>query len=389
MCWGRVLRTNEARRQRGREELLVLARRCDVYLVFGLTVLLVATFLGGTAGAAHVDCGDEITQSVTLDSDLGPCPEAGLIVTASGITVNLNGHRIVGANDPFGDGGIDLRNVTGVTVTNGTISNFDAGVVIRRGSRNVLSNLTIRENVGNSLSCDLGDGIVSFNSNDNVIRDNIVELNGPLSGIAIVGPSTGNRITGNVVRDNNLSNANCGNPRQDIGIRLEGPGAIGNKVDSNVVQRNGLAGIAVHSTVNGAPTNNNNTISDNTVTENGIVGGGSGIVMLPNGPLAFVARPLANTVKGNSVRLNGTDGIQVGNGSTDNSIVSNHASGNIRYDGSDFNLEPACDNNSWVRNSFLTVNQPCVAGNPNAGPKKQQTDEPLVDINNHQLPPIR
>lgn len=351
-------------------------------------MLLLSTSLVGTSGAAHVECGDEITHSVTLDSDLGPCPEAGLIVTASGITVDLNGHRIVGTNDLFADGGIDLRNVTGVTVTNGTISNFDAGVVIRRGSRNVITNLTIRDNVGTSLRCELGDGIASFNSNDNVIQGNTIELNGPLSALAIIGPSTGNRISGNLVRDNYLPAASpyCGNARQDIGIRLEGPGVIGNKVDANVVERNGLAGIAVHSTVMGEPTNNNNTISDNAVNANGVGRGGSGIIMLPNGPLGSVARPFANTVKGNTVRLNSTDGIQVGNGSTDNALVSNQGSGNLRYDGSDFNLEPPCDNNLWVRNSFLTVNQPCVAGNPKAGPKTQQAEEPLLDIKTRDLP---
>ncbi len=73
--------------------------------------------------------------------------------------------------------------VSGVTVTNGTISNFDAGVVVRGGSHNVITKLTVRENVGNSLSCDLGDGIVTFNSSDNSIHDNTVELNGPLSGM--------------------------------------------------------------------------------------------------------------------------------------------------------------------------------------------------------------
>lgn len=364
------------------------ALRPSVWVALALATMVLGTSFVGTVEAAHVECGDEITQNVTLDSDLGPCPEAGLIVVASGITVDLNGHRIVGANDLFGDGGIVLRGVTGVTVTNGTIMNFDAGVLIGGGSGNAIQNLTVRENVGNSLSCDLGDGIVSFNSNNNSIRDNTVEFNGPLSGISIVGSSSGNRIRGNRVRDNNLPNANCGNPRQDIGIRLEGPGATGNKVEANVVERNGLAGIAVHSTVTGEPTNDNNTIVDNAVASNGVGGGGSGITMLPNGPLAFVTRPFANTVRGNTVRLNTTDGIQVGEGSTDNALVSNEGSGNLRYDGSDFNVNPPCDNNSWVRNTFLTVNQPCVAGNPKAGPKKQQTQDPIVGIKSHELPPI-
>ncbi|HEV2071630.1 MAG TPA: hypothetical protein VGR26_17720, partial [Acidimicrobiales bacterium] len=77
----------EPARQRAWEVVLVRTRRSTVYSVSGLAMLLLSTSLAGTAGAAHVECGDEITQSVTLDSDLGPCPEAGLIVTASGITV--------------------------------------------------------------------------------------------------------------------------------------------------------------------------------------------------------------------------------------------------------------------------------------------------------------
>lgn len=171
----------------------------------------------------------------------------------------------------------------------------------------------------------------------------------------------GNSIRGNRVRDNALPNANCGNAREDIGIRLEGPGAVGTKVDGNLVERNGLASIAVHSTRNTEPTNNDNTIANNTVIENGIGGGGSGIIMLPNGAADFVTRPFSNTVKGNTARLNATDGIQVGGGSKDNSILFNGPRANLRYDGSDFNVDPPCDNNSRVRNTFATVSQPSPA----------------------------
>lgn len=110
--------------------------------------------------------------------------------------------------------------------------------------------------------------------------------------------------------------------------------------------------------------------------------------MLPNGAADFVTRPFSNTVKGNTARLNATDGIQVGGGSKDNSILFNRASGNLRYDGSDFNLDPPCDNNSWVRNTFATVSQPCVAGNPSAGPKTDQTEEPLLGIKYREMPAL-
>lgn len=45
---------------------------------------------------ADVSCGQEITESVTLTDDLGPCVEDGLVITADGITVDLNGHTIIG-----------------------------------------------------------------------------------------------------------------------------------------------------------------------------------------------------------------------------------------------------------------------------------------------------
>ena len=145
-----------------------------------------------------------------------------------------------------------LRQVSGATVTNGTITAFDAGVVVGGGDANVVRGLTVVGNVGNSLRCNLGDGIA-----------------------------------------NNLPTVHCGNSRQDIGIRLEGAGASGNKVHANMVERNGLAGIAAHSTELGDPTNDANTIADNTVAHNGVGVGGYGAAMLPNGPLGSVVRSSA------------------------------------------------------------------------------------------------
>ncbi|MGH9153713.1 MAG: right-handed parallel beta-helix repeat-containing protein [Acidimicrobiales bacterium] len=339
------------------------------------------------AQAADVGCGSVITESTVLHADVGPCPTGpGLVIDASDIVVDLNGFQVKGVNGATEETvGVLLRRVTGVTLRNGTVTGFDAGVVIGGGSGNTIEALTLRDNVGNHPDCSFGDGLASFNSSDNVIRNNTVERNGPYSGISLVGASTANAVRGNRVRDNSLLSVYCGRPDQDIGIRVEGPGASDNTVSGNVVERNGLAGIALHSTLKGDPQNLRNTVAENRAAENGVSGGGSGITMLPNGAANFVNRASANVIKGNTVVLNVTDGIQVAGGSVDNSLLKNSGSGNGRYDASDGN--EGCDNNSWVHsNTFVTVNQPCVLGNPNAGPKDDDP-EPDLSVTPHDFPP--
>ncbi|HVL98011.1 MAG TPA: carboxypeptidase regulatory-like domain-containing protein, partial [Egibacteraceae bacterium] len=80
------------------------------------------------AGQDPLRCGDVITEDTTLEADLGPCPDNGLIVGADNVTLDLGGHTIFGT-DAVGDGaGVLIDNRTGVTVRNGTIRGFDGGV---------------------------------------------------------------------------------------------------------------------------------------------------------------------------------------------------------------------------------------------------------------------
>jgi hypothetical protein len=60
--------------------------------------MLLGVFAGAAASAAasHVGCGDTITVSTTLDSDLVECPGSGIIVGADKITLDLNGHTVGG-----------------------------------------------------------------------------------------------------------------------------------------------------------------------------------------------------------------------------------------------------------------------------------------------------
>ncbi|MBW3645926.1 MAG: hypothetical protein KY441_10540, partial [Actinobacteria bacterium] len=66
-------------------------------------------------------------------ADVGPCPGDGLIVAADGVVLDLNGHEVRGVNGAEETAGVVLRRVSGVTVTNGTVTGFDAGVVVGAG----------------------------------------------------------------------------------------------------------------------------------------------------------------------------------------------------------------------------------------------------------------
>ena len=80
------------------------------FTLFGCAVALLVALLPSTAIATHVSCGDVITQDTTLDSDLVNCPGEGVVIGASGITLDLAGHLIDGARGPFSSArGVDNR----------------------------------------------------------------------------------------------------------------------------------------------------------------------------------------------------------------------------------------------------------------------------------------
>ncbi len=363
--------------------------RPGVALGSALATMFLGTAMVTTAAGAQtapVTCGAVITSNTTLTADVGPCASGnGLTVRGSNFTLNLNGHRVF-SNEPLprnigvdSDGifipadvvGVKLVNATGVTVSNGTIDHFNAGVSIEGGSGNTVTNVTSQFNQGPCIGEDFssfavgeyGDGIVVFGSPNNRLVKNTLRNNGPFSGIALVANTafittavapfpSGNIITGNLVEDNNTCFA-------DIGIRVEGPGASNTKVTNNVVRRSFQEGITVNpvnvidfrplfqnppacqnrgfpsptlpqcpiqNPLN--PTNDNNIISNNTVEANGF-GGAAGNAG-PNVPnrlspqaatginlLAFCgygARSTAtgNVVQANLVTGNAGDGIGVG-----------------------------------------------------------------------------
>jgi parallel beta-helix repeat protein len=339
-----------------------------------LTKLLKGGYNGPVTDAAALACGQEITKDTTLQGNLVCSSSPALIIAADNVTLDLNGFSITGKG-ALSKGGpaILFRKVKGSTVQKGTIQHFGAGVAIEGGSNNVVQNLTVVDNVGEAEG-DYGDGITISDSTGNRVQGNTVARNGPFSGISVIGASTGNEIRQNVVTDNNMLPGQPADGRQDMGIRIEGPGANGNKVIGNTVTGSGAEGIVVLPTCDdrangcvGSKPNEGNEITDNLSHKNGTSGQGSGI------RLFCVANPVAatnTTVTGNETNENTTHGIEVdaaGNaqpGPTNNRLSGNKAHDNAQFDGFDGNLTPKCNANTWASNDFGRVNQPCVSGKP-------------------------
>ncbi|MDQ6613469.1 MAG: right-handed parallel beta-helix repeat-containing protein [Actinomycetota bacterium] len=389
----------------------------------------IATVPGQASAVTTVGCGAVILASVTLTADIGPCATGnGINIGKSGITLSLAGHTITGNNTGNKTDnpqlGVNLMNVKNVTVQNGTITGFDAGVSITGGGGNTIQGLVVKNNIAHVLltggvdpknpeatHCDFGDGITTDNSNSNLIQFNEAFNNGPFSGISLVDASGYNKVLNNNAHDNNVSNimpdgftsgpcgpfgavlVGQGRAHQDVGIRVEGPGATHNTVGENRATNNQLEGIAVHGNTCHPPNpnfppglpNDSNLIRGNTVTGNGFVDTSDGIGILSQGPSGIVCVANNNTITGNTsngnggngifvggrnstgnqvlqntANGNGVDGIHLNSGAHNASIKRNKASGNGRYDGFDGNLMPPCDANVWFLNTFAVVNQPCV-----------------------------
>lgn len=297
-------------------------------------------------------------------------------VGADNITLDLNGFRVFGTDEP-GDGpGILIEERTGVRVQNGTVSLFDAGVAIIGGGGNAVTGIRAVANVGSG-ETDFGDGIVIGSSSGNTVSGNQVIDNGPFSGIAVFGSGSSgnvidsNRIVGNDAVD--VTDQHHGDPsgtQQTDGVRLE-PFTSGNTVSNNVVRGSGLDGIAIFFA------STDNVVRGNDVRGNGLHDKthrkGSGIILFN--------RADRNVVEGNTVIGNAANGIVLRGpivrpdttiipGARFNQVLDNTTRGNgvlvdpetEFFDLRDDNFDPPCDNNVWRGNSFRTFNQPCVTG---------------------------
>ncbi len=141
------------------------------------------------APVCALSCGDTITASTTLASDLGPCSGTALTIGASNVTLKLAGFSVIGPST-CGTGSIGVF-VPGSSVSDkiegpGTITGFDQGIHLGTpGAPTVTQGTLVRHVHLTSNGCvGMGTGITMQGSSGNIIKNNTLSAN-PCIGIFI------------------------------------------------------------------------------------------------------------------------------------------------------------------------------------------------------------
>lgn len=237
-----------------------------------------------------VSCGQVLFASTLVLNDLTDCPANGLVIGASHLTLDLNGHTIDGSGLVGVGTGILNDNFGSVTITNGTVQEFADGIVLSNDAQNSVV-------LGMALNSNLGFGIQILGADTIRLENNTISglVTNPLlssdGGILLQGANE-NLLLNNTVTDTG-----------DAGIILE-TGSNNNRIEGNVLTRSGDAGIYLQDS-------DSNELIGNTAHEASDSGIG-----LDNAH--------TNTVFNNDVRFN-PGGIEL-QGSTGNQVEANNAS---------------------------------------------------------------
>jgi parallel beta-helix repeat protein len=310
------------------------------------------------ASAGHVSCGDTITTDTTLDSDLLDCPSNGIVIGADDITLDLNGHTVSGDGKPFKacperefcDVGVLNDGLDGVTVRNGSVEQFESGVLIGRAHENRVLDISssrhtffgfvvfssaqilVRDSSGSRNIAPDGDGMGLFESHDVRIVNNEFRRN-PGPGIHVQA-SNQNLIKGNLISHSSPGILLGGERKADRADRnqVRGNRFVGNAAgvllgrgNRNVIARNRLSrdgdGIAIENA-------RGNLVARNVILDarkNGIylglneppIGRGDNVVrrnvVSRSGKDGFVVRSKDrhSLLKGNLARRSGDDGFDI------------------------------------------------------------------------------
>jgi parallel beta-helix repeat protein len=320
-----------------------------------LAVASLATVAVPSAAADTVHCGEVLHASTTLSNSLIGCSSDGLVVGASGITVDLNGHAVSGVGLATGirnDGHDD------VTIRNGSVINFDNGVILGPGTlRNAVTGLSLVKNEVASIALNSASGNnISHNSMSEYSDTGLHLTNGSSTNV-IVGNSIGGGGSGEAFVIDSGSNDNWleGNVVPVSGghaVRVEG--STGTMVLAN--QLAGGADVAVQLT--GAP--------DSVVQANTISGGGDAAVAFTSstagvvrfnafgktGDAGVILEAMSNSlVKGNTMSLSGDAGVVLRNGSSNVRVIDNTAT-----NASDSGISIADGIGNVVRGNILSSN---------------------------------
>jgi parallel beta-helix repeat protein len=341
--------------------------------------LLVSLSLVAPVPGAHADqlaCGQVITASTTLTNSLSGCAGDGVVIGASGVTLDLNGQTISGVGLGAGvrnDGHDD------VTIRNGTVAQFDYGIVLGPGTlRGAVTGNNLQQNEWSSIHLDDAHGSqvrqnsvseaghvavrVANGSSSNLLAGNTV-AGGNGEAFLVESGSDSNRLEANVVTDSsNAAMRVDSSPRTTIIGNLIGGGsdvaitmsaAPGSVVQSNHVGTVGDAAVLVSD-------------ATTTVVRFNVFGHSADAGVI----LSTVSDSL---VKANTMTESGDSGILLRAGSNGNRVIDNQAAGS-----SDAGIFLADGEGNVVRGNTLWAN---TAGIEASGGRLNRLEWNAADAN--------
>lgn len=192
-------------------------------IAIAVALALFAAVAGDSWGRAATDdalCGISVQSSFQLTRDISCETRPGLVVGASGITIDLRGHMIDGTGS--GQTGIQNTGYDGVKIVNGTIRGFRFGMVVENDAdRNVVDGLSVNES-------EL-DGLIVATGSDQLTLRNVHAFRSGADGISLT-DSAGHKLNGIYASGNTASG-------------LELINAAGVSVSASTLTANGAFGI--------------------------------------------------------------------------------------------------------------------------------------------------
>ena len=248
------------------------------------------------ASAQALVCGQVVYKDVTLTEDLD-CSAGGtngLEVGKFGITIDLNGHSIIGAGGADGFEGIESTGRNQVTIRNGSIKFFQDDIFLQNSSNHLIEDVHLITNDPGKY-----DGIHSTYGTGNTFSHNWVQ--NAKNGIFLANGS------GNVVEDNKLRY-----PTHGVHTEYE---------SSDKIRRNTTNGLSI-STYGFYSDHDYATKFRRNVSERGYIG-------------TYLTNPTGVVVNGAEATENGKAGVYVENNAPElgfwAKVVNSTASGNDEY----------------------------------------------------------
>ncbi|MBK9053061.1 MAG: right-handed parallel beta-helix repeat-containing protein [Chloroflexi bacterium] len=342
---------------------------------------------------AYLFCGQTIYESTLMQNDLLGCPGEGLIIGASNIILDMNGHTLSSGMivEPGEEDGLlaGIRNVNNdnVIIRNGTVTKYGYGVRLMAGATyNVVENMNFVGNVNAGVELyDADNGRIG-----NIIRHNVFDSNG--YGIVITSHSENSVIenndflgngnlaiylydaSGHRLEDNFISGL-VSNPLLDSdgGITLES--SSDNEIINNYLSDTGDAGISLRegSHRNLIQGNIGSHTSDGSISlddadYNQVL---NNVMHLAGGAAMGLGNAHHNIIQGNDFRFN-PGGIELGGGSSHNLIENNNVSystaGGISIEGGvDNQIINNLANNTNAEGISVEAENLDINGNPYGG----------------------